>query len=67
MENIKDLALEVQSKGTGGDTILAHINPYEADILKMVGGVDEAIDKTLPDRGKNKGIISITIINEKAV
>ena len=39
MENIKDLALEVQSKGTGGDTILAHINPYEADILKMVGGV----------------------------
>jgi hypothetical protein len=29
---------ELRSKGRGGDTILAHINPREAEILKRMGG-----------------------------
>jgi len=35
---IKSLAQELQNKGRGGDTILAHINPEEARMLKAMGG-----------------------------
>ena len=35
---IKALAQELQSMGRGGDTILAHINPEEAALLKRMGG-----------------------------
>jgi hypothetical protein len=35
---LKALAQELQSKGRDGDTILAHINPQEAGILKALGG-----------------------------
>jgi hypothetical protein len=38
MAGLKSLALELQSKGRNGDTILAHINPQEAGILKALGG-----------------------------
>jgi hypothetical protein len=32
------IAQELASKGRGGDTMLAHINPEEAGILKALGG-----------------------------
>ena len=35
---MKKLARELQSKGRSGDTILAHINPEEAKLLKDLGG-----------------------------
>ena len=38
MAGLKSLAQELQSKGRYGDTILAHINPQEAGILKALGG-----------------------------
>jgi hypothetical protein len=38
MAGLKTLAKELQSKGRNGDTVLAHINPQEAGILKALGG-----------------------------
>jgi len=38
MAGLKTLAKELQSKGRNGETILAHINPQEAGILKALGG-----------------------------
>ena len=38
MENLKSAAKKIQEKGQDGDTILAHINPQEAQLLKMMGG-----------------------------
>jgi len=38
MAGLKTLAKELQSKGRNGDTMLAHINPQEAGILKALGG-----------------------------
>jgi len=38
MAGLKTLAKELQNKGRNGDTILAHINPQEAGILKALGG-----------------------------
>ena len=38
MAGLKTLAKELQSKGRNGDTILAHINPQEASLLKTLGG-----------------------------
>jgi len=35
---MKKVALELQQMGRGGDTILAHINPQEARMLKAMGG-----------------------------
>ena len=37
-KKLKQSAEELRSKGRGGDSILAHINPHEAAILKMMGG-----------------------------
>ena len=37
-QNLKKSAEKLRSKGRGGDTILAHINPQEAAMLKMMGG-----------------------------
>lgn len=37
-QKLKQSAEELRSKGRGGDTILAHINPHEAAMLKMMGG-----------------------------
>lgn len=36
--NLKDAAQKLAAKGRGGDTILAHINPQEAAMLKRMGG-----------------------------
>jgi hypothetical protein len=38
VHGLKALAQDLQSKGRGGDTILAHINPEEARMLKAMGG-----------------------------
>ena len=38
MNNLKNIAQELQSKGRYGDTILAHISPEEAQLLKYFGG-----------------------------
>ena len=35
---LKPIAQELQGMGRGGDTILAHINPQEARMLKRMGG-----------------------------
>jgi len=35
---VKQLYTDLASKGRMGDTRLAHINDYEADLLKSVGG-----------------------------
>lgn len=37
-QKLKQSAEKLRSKGRGSDTILAHINPHEAAILKMMGG-----------------------------
>lgn len=37
-QKLKKSAEELRSKGRGGDTILAHISPHEAAMLKMMGG-----------------------------
>ena len=38
MTNLKAQAAELQAKGRNGDTMLAHINPQEAALLKSLGG-----------------------------
>jgi hypothetical protein len=44
------LVQEVVSQGRGGDTMLAHINPAEAAVLKMLGGSGTINPKTgLPE------------------
>ena len=35
---LKELYNDIASKGQDGDTMLAHINPYEAELLKAHGG-----------------------------
>jgi hypothetical protein len=37
-QGLKSLAQELQDYGRGGDTMLAHINPQEAAMLKAMGG-----------------------------
>lgn len=37
-QGLKSIAQELQSYGRGGDTMLAHINPQEAMMLKAMGG-----------------------------
>lgn len=38
MNDVTVLAKEIAKLGRGGDTILAHINPYEARVLELMGG-----------------------------
>jgi hypothetical protein len=45
-KKLRKAAEELRSKGRGGDTILAHINPQEAEILKMLGGAGSRNPKT---------------------
>jgi hypothetical protein len=35
---LNELYEELSGHGIGGDTELAHINPWEADLLRSVGG-----------------------------
>jgi len=49
-KKLQKLAEELRSKGRGGDSILAHINPREAEILKAHGGSGTINPKTgLPE------------------
>ena len=51
------IAQELASKGRGGDTMLAHINPEEAGILKALGGSGTINPETgLPEYFKVFGI-----------
>jgi hypothetical protein len=57
MAGLKTLAKELQSKGRYGDTILAHINPQEAGILKALGGSGTRNPDTgLPEYFKIKNV-----------
>ena len=60
MAGLKSLAQELQSKGRNGDTILAHINPQEAGILKALGGSGTINPATgLPEYGFFKSVGNI--------
>ena len=50
--HLSEKAQQLRSKGRGGDTILAHINPTEAAMLKAMGGSGTTNPKTgLPEFG----------------
>jgi hypothetical protein len=50
--HLSEKAQQLRSKGRGGDTILAHINPTEAAMLKAMGGSGTINPKTgLPEFG----------------
>jgi hypothetical protein len=46
VSGLKAAAQELQAQGRGGDTILAHINPQEAAMLKAMGGSGTINPKT---------------------
>jgi len=49
-KKLRKAAEQLRSKGRGGDSILAHINPHEAEILKAHGGSGTINPKTgLPE------------------
>jgi hypothetical protein len=72
---IKSLAQELQDYGRGGDTMLAHINPQEAGILRAMGGSGTINPQTgLPEffvkkvfKAVTKPIQSVAKAVEKAV
>ena len=50
MKNLDSLIEEIRSQGRNGDTILAHINPQEVELLKAFGGSGTTNPKTgLPE------------------
>lgn len=54
--SLKGSAKKVQSAGRNGDSVLAHINPREAAMLKRAGGSGATNPKTgLPEFGFNLG------------
>ena len=58
----KDAADKVQSAGRDGDTMLAHINPFEAEMLKRMGGQGTINPETgLPEFGWLKSILGTVI------
>jgi hypothetical protein len=60
--NLKDAAGEVRSAGREGDTMLAHISPFEAEMLKRMGGRGTVNPETgLPEFGWFKSIIGAII------
>jgi hypothetical protein len=68
MAGLKSLAQELQSKGRDGDTILAHINPQEAGILKALGGSGTRNPDTgLPEFRFWKSVANIVAAPFKAV
>jgi hypothetical protein len=46
MKHLKKLAAKLDDHGRGGDTIVAHINPREAALLKALGGSGSVNPKT---------------------
>jgi hypothetical protein len=68
MPGLKSLAQELQSKGRNGDTILAHINPQEAGILKALGGSGTINPATgLPEYGFFKSVANVVAAPFRAV
>ena len=60
--SLKDAADKVQSAGRDGDTMLAHINPFEAEMLKRMGGQGTINPETgLPEFGWLKKILGTVI------
>ena len=59
---LKKYAQKIQKKGRNGDTILAHINPQEAAMLKSVGGSGSINPKTgLKEYGFLKKLARIAV------
>jgi len=55
-------ARQLRSKGRNGDTILAHINPAEADMLRRAGGSGSINPNTgLPEYGWFKKFLSVAL------
>jgi hypothetical protein len=68
--DLKPIAKEMQRMGRGGDTILAHINPVEAKMLKAMGGSGTINPYTgLPEfiKIKFKGVVRAISAPFKAV
>lgn len=66
--SLKKEAKKVAAAGRGGDTILAHINPMEADMLKRMGGRGSINPKTgLPEFGFWKTVGNIFKIGAQIV
>jgi hypothetical protein len=66
--SLKKEASKVAAAGRGGDTILAHINPMEADMLKRMGGRGTINPKTgLPEFGFWKTVGNIFKIGAQIV
>lgn len=55
INNIKKSAEAIRKKGRSGDTILAHINPEEANLLKMFGGSGDKNPNTGLPEFKRRG------------
>lgn len=63
MKNIKQTAAKLQQYGRNGDTMLAHITPQEADVLKQMGGSGTINPKTgLPEYFLDKVVGAATNI-----
>lgn len=60
--SLKDAAQEVKSAGREGDTMLAHINPFEAEMLKRMGGRGTVNPETgLPEFGWLKSLVGAVV------
>jgi hypothetical protein len=62
---LKSIAQEMQQMGRGGDTMLAHINPQEAALLKRLGGSGTINPATgLPEFLKLKSFNPVKIVKK---
>jgi hypothetical protein len=60
--NLKDAAGQVESAGRNGDSMLAHISPFEAEMLRRMGGQGTTNPSTgLPEFGWLKSIIGAVV------
>jgi hypothetical protein len=62
---LKSIAQEMQQMGRGGDTMLAHINPQEAALLRRLGGSATINPATgLPEYFKLKSFNPVKIVKK---
>lgn len=62
LASLKDSAKDVRSAGREGDTVLAHISPFEAEMLKRMGGQGTINPETgLPEFGWLKSIVGAVV------
>jgi hypothetical protein len=60
--DLKDAAGSVRSAGREGDTVLAHISPFEAEMLKRMGGQGTINPDTgLPEFGWLKSLVGAVV------